>query len=150
VHESARPALAPDLLVLTTVGCEDHWMAGSLRLVVVSGPRRDAAEYLEGLELWRTGGVPRYVPAQPRDRAGLGGQHSGTDPAAPGRREASSVITSEERTKSPRWTAQAYEVCAYLFPRRDPESLQDLRRRAMVIDVLGSSHTACSPTAPGV
>src|SRR5215469_16903157 len=74
VHQCAA-ALAPDLLVLTLGGLSKTYRLAGFRSgwLVVSGPRRDAAEYLEGLELLANMRLCPNVPAQHAIPAALDG-----------------------------------------------------------------------------
>jgi len=87
VHQCAA-ALAPDLLVLTLGGLSKTYRLAGFRSgwLVVSGPRRDAAEYLEGLELLANMRLCPNVPAQFAIEPALSGKHSIAGLLAPGGR----------------------------------------------------------------
>src|SRR5260370_25958811 len=86
VHECAA-ALAPDLLVLTLGGLSKTYRLAGFRSgwLVVSGPRRDAAEYLEGLELLANMRMCPNVPAQYAIAPALGGHAPTAAPRRPAR-----------------------------------------------------------------
>ena len=73
VHECAA-ALAPDLLVLTMCGLSKTYRLAGFRSgwMVVSGPKQDAAEYLEGVELLANMRLCPNVPAQYAIQTALG------------------------------------------------------------------------------
>ena len=103
VHECAA-ALAPDLLVLTLGGLSKTYRLAGFRSgwLVVSGPRRDAAEYLEGLELLANMRLCPNVPAQYAIAPALGGRDSIGELLRPGAGCASSATAPGNRsTRSP-------------------------------------------------
>jgi alanine-synthesizing transaminase len=138
VHECAA-ALAPDLLVLTFGGLSKTYRLAGFRSgwLVVSGPRGDAAEYLEGLELLANMRLCPNVPAQYAIPPALGGQDSIADLLRPGGR------LREQRDRA--WQAMN-EIpgvdcirpagALYLFPRLDPDVHKISDDERMVIDLL--------------
>jgi alanine-synthesizing transaminase len=146
VHECAA-ALAPDLLVLTLGGLSKTYRLAGFRSgwLVVSGPRRDAAEYLEGLELLANMRLCPNVPAQHAIAPALGGQHSVADLLRPGGR------LRDQRDRA--WQAMN-EIpgvdcvkpagALYLFPRLDPDVHKISDDERMVIDLLEQQHLLLS------
>ena len=146
VHECAA-ALAPDLLVLTLGGLSKTYRLAGFRSgwLVVSGPRREAAEYLEGLELLANMRLCPNVPAQYAIGPALSGQHSIAGLLQPGGR------LREQRDHSWRTMNQIPGVACvkpagalYLFPRLDPEVHKISDDERMVIDLLEQEHLLLS------
>jgi alanine-synthesizing transaminase len=146
VHHSAA-ALAPDLLVLTLGGLSKTYRLAGFRSgwLVVSGPRHDAAEYLEGLELLANMRLCPNVPAQYAIEPALSGKHSITGLLAPGGR------LREQRDHSWRKVNEIPGVdcvkpagALYLFPRLDPDIYKISDDERMVIDLLEREHLLLS------
>jgi alanine-synthesizing transaminase len=146
VHQSAA-ALAPDLLVLTLGGLSKTYRLAGFRSgwLVVSGPRQDAAEYLEGLELLANMRLCPNVPAQYAIEPALSGKHSIADLLQPGGR------LREQRDHSWRKMNEIPGVdcvkpagALYLFPRLDPDIYKISDDERMVIDLLEREHLLLS------
>jgi alanine-synthesizing transaminase len=142
VHECAA-ALAPDLLVLTLGGLSKTYRLAGFRSgwLVVSGPRHEAAEYLEGLELLANMRLCPNVPAQYAIPPALSGQHSIAHLLRPGGR------LREQRDHSWRKMTEIPGVdcvkpagALYLFPRLDPDVYKISDDERMVIDLLEQQH----------
>src|SRR5580698_559926 len=146
VHECAA-ALAPDLLVLTLGGLsKTHRLAGFRSgWLVVSGPRGEAAEYLEGLELLANMRLCPNVPAQYAIVPALSGQYSIRSLLQPGGR------LREQRDHAWRMMNEIPGVdcfkpagALYLFPRLDPDVHKIADDERMVIDLLEQQHLLLS------
>ena len=146
VHECAT-ALAPDLLVLTLGGLSKTYRLAGFRSgwLVVSGPRDEAAEYLEGLELLANMRMCPNVPAQYAIVPALGGKQSIEPLLQPGGR------LREQRDHA--WTAMSAipgvdcvkpAGALYLFPRLDPDVHKIADDERMVIDLLEQQHLLLS------
>jgi alanine-synthesizing transaminase len=146
VHECAA-ALAPDLLVLTLGGLSKTYRLAGFRSgwLVVSGPRDEAAEYLEGLELLANMRLCPNVPAQHAIAPALGGKQSIEPLLEPGGR------LREQRDHA--WTAMSAipgvdcvkpAGALYLFPRLDPDVHKIVDDERMVIDLLEQQHLLLS------
>jgi alanine-synthesizing transaminase len=138
VHECAA-ALAPDLLVLTLGGLSKTYRLAGFRSgwLVVSGPRDEAGEYLEGLELLANMRLCPNVPAQYAIVPALGGKQSIEPLLEPGGR------LREQRDHA--WAAMNAipgvdcvkpAGALYLFPRLDPDVHKIVDDERMVIDLL--------------
>src|ERR1700729_113590 len=146
-HESTA-ALAPDLVVLTLSGLSKTYRAPGFRSgwLMVSGPRREAAEYLEGLELLANMRMCPNVPAQYAIATALGGDgQSITHLLAPGGR------LREQRDRAWQKMNEIPGVdcvkplgALYLFPRLDPEVHKIADDEQMVIDLLEQQHLLLS------
>jgi alanine-synthesizing transaminase len=142
VHECAA-ALAPDLLVLTLGGLSKTYRLAGFRSgwLVVSGPRRDAAEYLEGLELLANMRMCPNVPAQHAIAPALGGQHSITDLLRPGGRLREQRDHAWQKLNDiPGVDCVKPAGALYLFPRLDPDVYKISDDERMVIDLLEQQH----------
>jgi alanine-synthesizing transaminase len=142
VHECAA-ALAPDLLVLTLGGLSKTYRLAGFRSgwLVVSGPRDEAAEYLEGLELLANMRMCANVPAQYAIVPALGGKQSIEPLLQPGGR------LREQRDHA--WAAMNAipgvdcvkpAGALYLFPRLDPDVHKIIDDERMCIDLLEQQH----------
>ena len=142
VHECAA-ALAPDLLVLTLGGLSKTYRLAGFRSgwLVVTGPRDEAAEYLEGLELLANMRMCPNVPAQYAIVPALGGKQSIEPLLQPGGR------LREQRDRA--WAAMNAipgvdcvkpDGALYLFPRLDPDVHKIADDERMCIDLLEQQH----------
>jgi alanine-synthesizing transaminase len=142
VHECAA-ALAPDLLVLTLGGLSKTYRLAGFRSgwLVVSGPRDEAGEYLEGLELLANMRMCPNVPAQYAIVPALGGKQSIAPLLQPGGR------LREQRDHA--WAAMNAipgvdcvkpDGALYLFPRLDPDVHKIVDDERMCIDLLEQQH----------
>jgi alanine-synthesizing transaminase len=146
VHECAA-ALAPDLLVLTLGGLSKTYRLAGFRSgwLVVSGPRGDAAEYLEGLELLANMRLCPNVPAQYAIVPALEGRNGIAPLLQPGGRlreqrdhawQAMNAIPGVDCVKP--------AGALYLFPRLDPDVYKISDDERMVIDLLEQQHLLLS------
>jgi alanine-synthesizing transaminase len=146
VHQTAA-ALAPDLLMLTLSGLSKTYRAAGFRggWLVISGPRTDAAEYLEGLELLANMRLCPNVPAQYAVAAALSGQHSIAPLLAPGGRLREQRDYAWRRmTQIPGVDCVKPEGALYVFPRLDPEVYKIRDDQQFVIDLLEQQHLLLS------
>src|SRR6266545_6214960 len=147
VHESAA-ALAPDLLVLTMCGLSKTYRLAGFRSgwLVVSGPRHDAAEYLEGLELLANMRLCPNVPAQYAIATALGGGGQGIagllQPG--GRLREQRDHAWQKINEIPGVDCVKPLGALYLFPRLDPEVHKIADDEQMVIDLLEQQHLLLS------
>ncbi len=142
VHSRAA-ALAPDLLVLTLGGLSKTYRLAGFRSgwLVVSGPRDQAADYLDGLELLANMRMCPNVPAQHAIEPALGGRVDITHLLQPGGRlrdqrdHAWAALTA-----IPGVTCYKPAGALYLFPRLDPEVHPITDDEQMMIDLLEQQH----------
>ena len=146
VHECAA-ALAPDLLVLTLGGLSKTYRLAGFRSgwLVVSGPRDEAGEYLEGLDLLANMRLCPNVPAQYAIVPALRGDYSIAALLRPGGR------LREQRDHAWRKMTEIPGVdcvkpagALYLFPRLDPDVYKIADDERMVIDLLEQQHLLLS------
>jgi alanine-synthesizing transaminase len=146
VHECAA-ARAPDLLVLTLGGLSKNYRLAGFRSgwLVISGPRQDAADYVDGLELLANMRLCPNVPAQHAVPAALGGGVDITGLLRPGGR------LREQRDHAWRQVTAIPGVdcvkpagALYLFPRLDPDVYKITDDERLVIDLLEQQHLLLS------
>jgi alanine-synthesizing transaminase len=146
VHECAA-ALAPDLLVLTLGGLSKTYRLAGFRSgwLVVSGPRDEAGEYLEGLELLANMRLCPNVPAQYAIVPALRGDYSIAGLLRPGGRLREQRDHAWRRmTEIPGVDCVKPEGALYLFPRLDPDVYKIVDDERMVIDLLEQQHLLLS------
>lgn len=146
VHESAG-VLAPDLMVLTLCGLSKTYRLAGFRSgwLVVSGPRRDAAEYLEGLELLANMRLCPNVPAQHAIHTALSGLQDIGGLLQPGGRLRDQRDHAWQRmTEIPGVDCVKPAAALYLFPRLDPDVHKVSDDEQLVIDLLEQQHLLLS------
>jgi alanine-synthesizing transaminase len=140
-------ALAPDLLILTLGGLSKTYRLAGFRSgwLVVSGPREDAADYLDGLELLANMRLCPNVPAQHAIEPALGGRVDITHLLQPGGRlrdqrdHAWAALTA-----IPGVTCYRPAGALYLFPRLDPGVYPIADDEQMMMDLLEQQHVLLS------
>jgi alanine-synthesizing transaminase len=145
-HESAA-ALAPDLVVLTMSGLSKTYRAPGFRSgwLVVSGPRREATEYLEGLELLANMRMCPNVPAQHAIQTALGGRQSISALLQPGGRlRDQRDFAWQKLTEIPGVDCVKPAGALYVFPRLDPDAYKISDDQQLVIDLLEQQHLLLS------
>jgi alanine-synthesizing transaminase len=146
VHECAA-ALAPDLLVLTLGGLSKTYRLAGFRSgwLAVCGPRHDAGEYLEGLELLANMRLCPNVPAQYAIAPALRGDYSIAGLLQPGGRLREQRDHAwREMTEIPGVDCVKPAGALYLFPRLDPDVYKIVDDERMVIDLLEQQHLLLS------
>jgi alanine-synthesizing transaminase len=142
VHLPAA-SLAPDLVVLTLGGLSKTYRLAGFRSgwLVVSGPKHEAADYLDGLELLANMRMCPNVPAQYAIQTALGGKQSISGLLEPGGR-----LRDQRDHAWQMMTAIPGVECVkpagalYLFPRLSPEVHKIIDDQQMVIDLLEQQH----------
>jgi alanine-synthesizing transaminase len=141
VHLPAA-ALAPDLVVLSLGGLSKTYRLAGFRSgwLVISGPRQQAADYLDGLELLANMRMCANVPAQYAIQTALGGQQS-IDLLQPGGRlRDQRDFAWQKMTQIPGVDCVRPAGALYLFPRLDPDVYKIIDDQQMVIDLLEQQH----------
>jgi alanine-synthesizing transaminase len=138
VHECAA-ALAPDLLVLTMSGLSKTYRAAGFRSgwMAVSGPKAQADEYLEGLQLLANMRLCPNVPAQHAVQTALGGYQSIRELIKPGGRLYDQRDHAWRKlTGIPGVDCVKPAGALYLFARLDPEIHKIHDDQRMIVDLL--------------
>ncbi|MGO9082190.1 MAG: pyridoxal phosphate-dependent aminotransferase [Streptosporangiaceae bacterium] len=146
VHECAA-ALAPDLLVLTLGGLSKNYRLAGFRSgwLVISGPRHEAAGYLDGLELLANMRLCPNVPAQHAIQTALGGRLDVAELLAPGGRlREQRDFAWSKLTEIPGVECVRPDGALYVFPRLDPAVYKITDDEQMVIDLLEQQHLLLS------
>ena len=138
MHESP-PSLAPDLLVLTMGGLSKTYRAAGFRSgwLAISGPKAEAAEYLEGLELLANMRLCPNVPAQHAIQTALGGYQSITALLRPGGRLLEQRDHAWQQLNAiPGVECVKPAGALYLFARLDPAVHKIRDDQQIIIDLL--------------
>jgi alanine-synthesizing transaminase len=142
VHIPAA-SLAQDLVILTLGGLSKTYRLAGFRSgwLVVSGPRREAADYLDGLELLANMRMCANVPAQHAIQTALGGTEGISGLLEPGGRlRDQRDFAWRKLTEIPGVDCVKPRGALYLFPRLDPEVHKIVDDQQMVIDLLEQQH----------
>jgi alanine-synthesizing transaminase len=138
VHEHVA-ALAPDLIVLTMCGLSKNHRAAGFRSawLAISGPRGQAEDYLDGLELLANMRMCPNVPAQHAVQAALGSRSSIDPLLRPGGRLREQRDHAWARLNAiPGVSCVRPDGALYLFPRLDPAVHEIHDDEKLVIDLL--------------
>jgi alanine-synthesizing transaminase len=123
VHTSIA-SLADDVLFLTFNGLSKNYRSCGYRAgwMVVSGDKRPAADYIEGLNILASMRLCSNTPGQLAIQTALGGYQSIDDLVGPGGRLGRQRdLAYELLTAIPGVTCVKPKAALYLFPRLDPE-----------------------------
>jgi alanine-synthesizing transaminase len=117
-------SLAPDLLCLTFSGLSKAYRVAGFRSgwVVLSGPKRHAESYIEGLEILANMRLCPNVPAQHAIQTALGGRQSISELILPtGRLGEQRDLAAKLLNDLPGVSCAKPMGALYVFPRLDPE-----------------------------
>jgi alanine-synthesizing transaminase len=143
-------SLADDVLFITFNGLSKNYRAAGYRAgwLVVSGEKKHARDYIEGLTMLASMRLCSNVPAQFAIQTALGGYQSINDLVAPGGRLCRQRdLAWDLLTRIPGVTCVKPKGAMYLFPRLDPkmypiaddlEFIQELLVEEKVLLVQGS------------
>jgi len=123
IHTSIA-SLAEDVLVVTLNGLSKNYRACGYRSgwLIVSGDKRHARDYLEGLNMLASMRLCSNVPGQYAIQTALGGYQSINDLVAPsGRLTRQRDLAHELLTLIPGVTCVKPKAAMYLFPKLDPK-----------------------------
>ncbi len=124
VTHTSLASLADDVLIVTFNGLSKNYRACGYRAgwLVVSGDKRHAKDYLEGLNMLASMRLCSNVPGQYGIQTALGGYQSINDLVAPsGRLTRQRDLAHELLTLIPGVTCVKPKAAMYLFPRLDPK-----------------------------
>ncbi len=132
-------AVAPDLFCLTFNGLSKAYRVAGYRAgwLVVTGPKHQAASYLEGLTLMASMRLCPNVPAQNAIQVALGGYQSITELILPGGRlleQRDAAVAA--LAKIPGVSCVVPRGALYAFPRLDPEEHEIHDDQQLVLDLL--------------
>ncbi len=124
VTHTSIASLSEDVLTLTFNGLSKNYRSCGYRAgwLVVSGDKRPAADYIEGLNMLASMRLCANVPGQYAIQTALGGYQSIDDLVAPGgRMRRQRDLAHELITAIPGVTCVKPKATLYMFPRLDPE-----------------------------
>lgn len=139
VHHHAAEYAADDVLCLTFSGLSKAYRVCGYRAgwVMISGPRHEAADFLEGLTLLANMRMCSNVPAQHTIQTALGGYQSINELIVPGGRYHDQIkLASRLLNEIPGVSCVEPRGALYCFPRLDPEVYRIEDDQAFVIELL--------------
>ena len=122
-HHTAIASLSEDVLTVSFNGLSKNYRSCGYRAgwMVVSGDRRDACDYIEGLDMLASMRLCANVPGQYGIQTALGGYQSINDLVAPGGRLCRQRDLAHELiTAIPGVSCVKPKATLYMFPRLDP------------------------------
>ena len=132
-------SLADDVLVVTFNGLSKNYRACGYRSgwLIVSGDKRHARDYLEGLNMLASMRLCSNVPGQYAIQTALGGYQSINDLVAPGGRLARQRdLAYRLLTGIPGVTCVKPKAAMYLFPRLDPKLYHISNDQKFILNLL--------------
>jgi len=136
-------ALAPDCLVFTFNGLSKAYRLAGFRSgwMMVTGPRKHAASYIEGIQMLTNMRLCANVPAQHAIQTALGGRQSIQDLLLPGGRllaQRDAAVTALRAI--PGVSVVEPKGALYVFPKIDQEMYPIKDDRQFVLDFLRAEH----------
>ena len=131
--------IAPDVFTITFNGLSKAYRLAGFRSgwMVMTGPRRHAASYIEGISMLTNMRLCANVPAQHAIQTALGGRQSIRDLVLPGGRLHEQRDAAVNTLRSiPGVTCVEPKGALYVFPRLDPEVYPIVDDRKFVLDFL--------------
>lgn len=131
--------IAPDVFTITFNGLSKAYRLAGFRSgwMVMTGPRRHATSYIEGISMLTNMRLCANVPAQHAIQTALGGRQSIRDLVLPGGRlleQRDAAVNTLRRI--PGVTCVEPKGALYVFPRLDPEVYPIVDDRKFVLDFL--------------
>jgi alanine-synthesizing transaminase len=135
--------VAPDVFTLTFNGLSKAYRVAGFRSgwLMVSGPKRHATSYLEGITILANMRLCANVPAQHAVQVALGGRQSIKDLILPGGRLLDQRDTAVRALHEiPGVTCAVPKGALYVFPRLDPERYPIKDDQRFVLELLRAHH----------
>jgi alanine-synthesizing transaminase len=135
--------LAPDVFTLTFNGLSKAYRVAGFRAgwMMVSGPKRHATSYLEGITILANMRLCANVPAQHAIQIALGGRQSIHDLVLPGGRLHEQRDAAVQALRAiPGVTCVLPKGALYVFPRLDPDLYPIKDDQRFVLELLRSQH----------
>ncbi|MGB9578226.1 MAG: pyridoxal phosphate-dependent aminotransferase [Halothiobacillaceae bacterium] len=132
-------SLADDVLFITFNGLSKNYRAAGYRAgwLIVSGDKRHARDYIEGLTMLASMRLCSNVPAQFAIQTALGGYQSINDLVAPGGRLRRQRDLAHEMLEAiPGVSCVRPQGAMYLFPRLDPKMYPIQDDRQFILELL--------------
>ena len=136
-------AIAPDVFTLTFNGLSKAYRLAGFRSgwMMVTGPKRHAASYLEGITILANMRLCANVPAQHAIQIALGGRQSVRDLVLPGGRLLEQRDAAMKALLAiPGVTCVEPKGALYVFPRLDPDRYPIRDDQQFVLDLLREQH----------
>ena len=136
-------AIAPDVFTLTFNGLSKAYRLAGFRAawMLMTGPRKHATSYIEGITMLTNMRLCANVPAQHAIQTALGGRQSIRDLVLPGGRlleQRDAAITALEKIKGV--SCVKPKGALYVFPKLDPSVYPIADDRKFVLDFLRAEH----------
>jgi alanine-synthesizing transaminase len=135
--------VAPDVFTLTFNGLSKAYRVAGFRAgwMMVTGPKRHAASYLEGITILANMRLCANVPAQHAIQVALGGRQSIKELILPGGRLLEQRDTAIRALHEiPGVTCEVPKGALYVFPRLDPEVYPIRDDQRFVLELLRAQH----------
>ena len=132
-------SLADDVLFVTFNGLSKNYRACGYRAgwMIISGEKKDATDYIEGLNMLASMRLCANVPGQLAIQTALGGYQSINDLVAPsGRLCKQRDLAYDMLTAMPGVTCVKPAAAMYLFPRLDPDMYPVADDQQFILDLL--------------
>ena len=139
VTHTSIASLADDVLIVTFNGLSKNYRACGYRSgwLIVSGDKRHAKDYLEGLGMLASMRLCSNVPGQYAIQTALGGYQSINDLVAPGGRlTRQRDLAHELLTLIPGVSCVKPKAAMYLFPRLDPRQYHISNDQRFILNLL--------------
>jgi alanine-synthesizing transaminase len=135
----AMASVAPDVLTLTFNGLSKAYRVAGYRSgwLVITGPKENAASFIEGISLLANMRLCPNVPAQHAIQVALGGHQSIDDLVLPGGRLLEQRdVAWQKLNEIPGVSCVKPQGALYAFPRLDPEVYDVVDDEQLVLDLL--------------
>jgi alanine-synthesizing transaminase len=139
VEHTSIASLAEDVLIVTFNGLSKNYRAAGYRAgwMTVSGEKRNAKDYIEGLTMLASMRLCANVPAQYGIQTALGGYQSINDLVAPGGRLRRQRDTAWKLlSEIPGVTCVKPQAAMYCFPRLDPKMYPIADDQQFILELL--------------